>query len=590
MRRLVASWWPYFAWWLVWGLCTPLWADDAAGTHDATSARFLPPRDSSALTETHAPQGIRPPQTEIDQGVPGVPGTVRQPGQTVDWKLSLTDARRIALSNNKDIAYVRYMPMEAEARVEAENAAFDMVFELGGTWNKSDRQVASEIQSQGSTLEAVVNEKFGPGPRLPDTIALSKPLHTGGTFRVSQGAVYDRFSPAGDFLLVNPSWFSSTNFTLEQPLFRGRGLKINRVGIRIAQANRRQSIQTFRATVQAQLRDVELAYWQLHYAHRDLATRQEAVAYARTMWENEKQRLALGTSWKGDVAQAREQYEVFRIDANAAENQVLAAENQFRRVLGISGWDGRQVVVVDEATETEAHVDWPSAVASAMQNRPELRAQQEAVQAAKLELYRARNGLLPDVALVGNYSITGLDDDYDQSLNRLTEGRYSDWTLGFVYRQPIGRRPASAAVRRSQATLRRQGALLQKLEHEIQHELQGAYQDLAASWRTLALHGSRLAAATVQLKALTDRRREGDPQRRVSLDLLLRTYVSYTVAQLEEAWAVTRYNQTITQWEYAKGTILDHSSVVVAEEIPTPEPRGLHEDTAARAEGEVSGS
>ena len=461
MRRRVASWWPYFAWWLVWGFCTPLWAGDAAGTHDGTSARFLPPRysfplpetptpqgiDSFPLPETPTPQGIRPPQTEINQWVAGVPGTVRRPGQRVDWKLSLADARRIALSNNKDIAYVRYLPIEAEARVFAEHAAFDTVFEFGGTWHKFDRQVANEVESLGSAIDAVVNEKFGPGPASPDTIALSKRLHTGGTLRVSQGAVYDRFSPAGNFLLVNPSWFSSTNFTLEHPLFRGRGLKINRVGICIAQANRRQSIQTFRTTVQAQLRDVEVAYWQLYYAHRDLATRQEAVACARTMWENEKERLAIGTSWKGDVAQAREQYEVFRIDTNTAENQVLAAENQFRRVLGIPGWDGRQVVVVDEATEAEAHEDWPSAVASAMQNRPELRAQQEAVRAAKLELFRARNALLPDVALVGNYSITGLDDEFDQSVNRLTEGRYSDWTLGFVYRQPIGRRPASAAVR-----------------------------------------------------------------------------------------------------------------------------------------------
>ncbi len=534
MRRVVASWWPYCAWWLVLGLCTPLWAD------------------------------------EINQWVPGAPGTVRLPGQTVAWKLSLTDARRIALSNNKDITYVRYLPMEAEARVAAENAAFDTVFEFGGTWNKFDRQVASEIQSQGSTFESIINEKFGPGPRLPDTIALSKPLHTGGTFRVSQGAAYDRYSPAGDFLLVNPAWFSSTNFTLEHPLFRGRGLKINRVGICIAQANRRQSIQTFRATIQAQLRDVELSYWQLYYAHRDLATRQEAVTYARTMWENEKERLALGAGTIEDVAQAREQYEEFRIDTNAAENQVLAAENQFRRVLGIPGWDGRQVVVVDEATGTEVHVDWQSAVASAMQNRPELHAQRAAVRSAQLELFRARNGLLPDVALVANYSITGLDDEFDKSVNRLTEGRYSDWTLGFVYRQPLGRRPASAAVRRSRATLCRQGALMQKLEHEIRHELQGSYQQLAAAGRALAMYRSRLEAATTQLNARGELYRLG----KMSLDLFLRAHVTYTDAEREQILGLVRYNQAITQWEYAKGTILDHSSVVVAEEIPAPEPRG----------------
>ncbi len=570
MRRLVDSWWPYFVWSLVVGLCAPLWANDPSGTHGTSSADFLPPGGSFLLMEAPIPQGIRPPQAETNQWVPGVPGTVQQPGQTVEWKLSLADARRMALSHNKDIAYVRYQPMEARAEVAAQTAAFDLVFEFGGTWDQFDRQVANEVQSFGSTANAVVNDKFGPGQGRPDTIALSKPLETGGNFRLSQGEYYDRSMPAGDFLLVNPSWFSSTNFTLEHPLFRGRGPKITRVGICIAQANRRQSVHTFQATVQVQLRDVEIAYWQLYYTHQDLATHQKAVAYALDMWEKEKERLGLGAGTIEDVAQAREQYEVFRLDANTAENQVLSAENQFRRVLGIPGWDGRQVVVADKPTEAEVHVDWQSALASAMQNRPELHAQREAVRSAQLELFRARNGLLPDVALVANYSITGLDDRFDQSLNRLTENKYNDWTLGFVYRQPIGRRPASAVVRRSQATLCRQGALLQKLEHEIQHELQRSYQELAAAGRALALYRSRLEAATVQLNAREELYRQG----KMSLDLFLRAHVTYSEAERDEILGVARYNQTITQWEYAKGTILDHSSVVLAEEVPTPEPDG----------------
>ena len=42
-------------------------------------------------------------------------------------------------------------------------------------------------------------------------------------------------------------------------------------------------------------------------------------------------------------------------------------------------------------------------------------------------------------------------------------------------------------------------------------------------------------------------------------------------AQREEVLGVVRYNQAITRWEYAKGTILDRSNVVLAEEIPPPE-------------------
>ncbi len=403
---------------------------------------------------------------------------------------------------------------------------------------------------------------------MPDTIALTKPLQTGGSFRISQGAAYDRISPAGSSVLVNPAWRSSTNFTLEQPLLRNRGLKVNRLGICIAQTNRRQSIHAFRATIQGQLRDVELAYWELYYADQDFSSRRKAVQYAWATWDKEKQKLRLGEGSIPDVAQAREQYEKFRIESNMAENAVLHAEGQLRRVLGIPGWDGRRVVIADQPLRVELTTDWHSAMAQALGNRPELRARREAVRAARMALSRARNGLLPDVAFVGRYSITGLDDQYDQSLNRLTEGDHGEWTLGFVYQQSIGRRPAGAAVRRVEAILGRQRGLLQKAEHEIVHELQAAYQELAAAGRALDLYQGRLEAAAVQLNAREELYRLGE----MSVDLLLRAQATYTEAQREDALGVVRYNQAIAKWEYAKGSILNRGHVVLAEEIPTPRP------------------
>ncbi len=91
------------------------------------------------------------------------PNTVVTPGMAAPaaWKLTLADARRIAFSNNKDIAYVRYLPIEAVALIDSEEAVFDTVLEFGGTWNKYDRQMANEVESLGSISATTVNDKYG---------------------------------------------------------------------------------------------------------------------------------------------------------------------------------------------------------------------------------------------------------------------------------------------------------------------------------------------------------------------------------------------------------------------------------------------
>lgn len=537
----------------------------AANSHLTTNEDFSSqktPPSSLPVTEQN--------RQEISHAPSAIPSS---PGNR-PWSLTLIEARRIAMKNNKEIAYVRYLPLEKDATIESEDAIFDTVFEFGGTWNRYDRQVSNVVESLGSIYSSTTNNMFNNAPDLPDTIALSKRLRTGGTFRVSQGANYDMVNPVGNFVLVNPYWFSSTNFTLEHPLLQGRGVDVNRLGICIAQANCQESTHKFQATVHSQLRTVELAYWQLYYAYEDLASRRTAVIYSLKTWEKEKEKLQLGEGCIPDVAQARQQYEKFRIKCNTAEKNVLVEETSLRRLLGIPGYDGRRILVADKPTKVELVVNWDSAVDEAMKNRPELGAQRKALQATRFELSRAQNGLLPDVKLVAGYSMTGLDDNYGQSIRWLVDGNYNDWTLGFVYRKPIGNRPAKAAARQAKAAVGREYALLQRKQHDVRLELQAVYQELISEWRALPLYRARLDASAIELSSRQELYSMGE----VSVDLYLRTQADYTESERELALGITRYNQAIAKWEFTKGTIMQHCQVFLPEKVPLPQGTPLPKD------------
>ena len=308
-------------------------------------------------------------------------------------------------------------------------------------------------------------------------------------------------------------------------------------------------------------------YWELYYAYQNLKARQEALEQALATWEKEKEKLKIGEGTIPDVAQAQEQRDTFQIELTIAENEVLAAENHLRTLMGLPGWDGRRIVALDAPTRAALPVDWNTAVAQSLSRRPELLAQQMAVRAAELEYSQAQNNLLPEVNFVANYTIIGLDNQFDQSINQMLNNKYGNWTMGFSYEQPIGRRPARAAVRQARAVLSRQQALARKRQNTILHELQAAYQGLIAAQQTLKQYQQRLETARIQLDAREEFYRLGE----MSVDLLVRAQAAYVTAQREEVLGVVRYNQAITRWEYAKGTILDRSNVVLAEEIPPPE-------------------
>ncbi len=526
---------------------------------ESRSASYNPRRASEPPT----------PPFPVFRGILEPPGTVRDPKQTSDWPLTLAQARRIALKNNKSIAFVKYGPREADAAILAEESVFDTILQYGGTWQRKDHEVANEVQSFGSTANYLTNNEFGPSPDSPANVGLTKFLETGGEFRALYSTDYHDVFPIGDFVLLNPYWYSKLTFSLEHSLFRGRGLKINRAKIDITQAGYKEASYLFLATVQEQLRDVELAYWELYYAHRNHKAWQEAANHGLETWKKEKLKLKLGEGTIPDVAQAREQYDTFLIDLTTSRNKVFSAENDLRNVLGIPGWDGERIVPLEAPTRVALPIEWASAVQEAMQRRPELLAQKMTIRMAELEYYRANNGLLPNVRFVADYTMVGLDNQYDQSLGAMVVEGWADWRLGFVYEQPIGRRPATALVRQAQATLCRQRAIAKKQEHVILHALQAAYQEVAAAQHTLAQYQRRLRAAAVQLKSREEFYRLGE----MSVDLMLRTQASYTKAEREEVLGVIRYNQALVNWEYAKGSIMDRAHVVVTNEATGPRNR-----------------
>lgn len=522
------------------------------------------------------------------------PRTVVDPAEKKKWNLTLEETKQIALRNNKQVLVFSMQPGQAGAVIDSRLAEFDAYISVGGEWGRANTPLTSSVAVVGSGISSLVTDTFGsssaggnqftglttagyglnattggatqdlpfslPGQNL---FELVKKNATGGTTRLTYGLGYNRQSRVGLFTLVNPAWTSVATASVQQPLLQSAGVEFNRAATQIARANYDQSIRVFEQAVQTMLRDVESAYWQLGFTYYDLYSREVGLEQALATWRKVRAEVEVGRSAIPDLAQAREQFEFFRADRLNALTRVLQAERNLRLAMGIPPEDDRQIVPADPPVLAEYVPDWDTGSVECVSLRPEIVAQTFAVRAAELELFRQKNGLMPDLTASGNWSLTGLDNQFDQSIDRLTDGDFASWMMGLRYARQVGERAAHARVRASQMTLDREKKELDNLRHVAIHELTDAYRNVQANYRLINIQGERRRAAATQVQARGEQYRTGQ----TTLDELLDAQTFLADAIRDEGLAIAQYNQSLIQWEFSKGTILLHDSVNIAESI-----------------------
>ncbi len=135
-----------------------------------------------------------------------------------------------------------------------------------------------------------------------------------------------------------------------------RGTKVQFV---LARANGDTTLANFQSGVRAMLSDVERAYWDLYYNYRNLsavqAGRDSALATWRKICALQQQGLKGGEA--ENEKQAREQYFLFRAQAENTLGLLYTAESRLRYLMGVMPTDGRLIRPTDQPTTAEVRFD-----------------------------------------------------------------------------------------------------------------------------------------------------------------------------------------------------------------------------------------
>lgn len=549
------------------------------------------------------------------------------------WDLTLQEAIHYGLTNSKilndlggtvlrnpDIVPSNMMAgiVQTDPRFGIEGAlsAFDTRFNFSNNLENNDQALNNLFLSGGNNGRTFTQQLNTMRSELV------KQTVTGGQFAVRNVSIYDKNSAPSN--LFPSSWTTYYEAEARQSLLQGGGVDFNRIagpngqpgyynGVKIARLRADITQAEFEVALRDYLSNIENAYWDLHFAYRELAGKVDLRDLALEVYGLYKSRIdtGVGTDPKYRLAQVREQYYRFqedvqntltgrRIELTRTNNGtipgtfrtgsgVYLAERRMRLLLGVPTSDARLIRPTDEATAVETILDWEVVKAEALQRRPELHRQKFTIKKAEMELVASRNYLKPRLDVVGRYRVRGFGQDllnygnnnystdpstrFNNAYGDLMTGQFQESQVGLEFSMPLGFRQGHAAVAQAELRLARERAMLFEQERQVVHDVGNAVADVTRTHAVVKTAWERRNAASEYLEGLTQKIRSQtlDAMGSTQLEQWLEAQRRFAESDTQYHLALCDHQIALKNVNYEKGSLLDYCNILPVDGIAKAE-------------------
>jgi outer membrane protein len=375
--------------------------------------------------------------------------------------LTAQDSIALVLENNTDIEVARYGPIAAVwelQRAEAgetlpallssasqvgavaagqgvsgsEAAAGVTPAQTSSTFSRSANVTFSPIGPVVQSLDPVFQEStvlsHTTQPQSNDTLSLTSALIS--TTRVSTGVLQQGFLSGGSISLtysdhylkenaasdiVNPSVAPSLALSFQHNLLRGFGVAVNSRYINVAKINLRISDLTFKSQVINAVSQTLRLYYGLVADYEDVKAKQNALGLARTLYEDNKKQLQVGSLTQLDVTFAESQVAAAERDLLVSQTALEQEEIQLKNLISRTGSADPglkevRILPIDGIAlpQNDDLPPLPTLVQQALHNRADLAIAKAGIEAAGVLALGTKNGILPALKVFGGETDAGL--------------------------------------------------------------------------------------------------------------------------------------------------------------------------------------
>jgi outer membrane protein TolC len=450
-----------------------------------------------------------------DSNVP--PAVAQETAAAEALQLTLDEAVKLALENNRELIVQRIEPNVSAARVAQAASAYLPTFSSSFLQN-------SQVEPPTSFFvgtSGVDTDTFS------STLALSQRLPwLGGSYAVAWDGA--RTATASPFTNFNPALNSRLNLAFSQPLLRDRAIDDVRHQLIVSRRNQDSSEARLRETVARTVNGVKRAYWDLVAATASLAVQRQTLALAEELVRQDKARVDAGQMPELDLLAAQADMTQRQEAVTVAEVTLNQAEDHLRTLIldpSKSSFWTTKIVASQPAPVADTLPDIERAVRQALDVRQDLRR-------ARLDLDNARtstkffaNQRLPDLRLEANYQAVGLagtrllrtgavfpgtvvgrdSTSFADALGQVFTRDFPAWSVGVSFSYPIGRSYEEAGLARARLQETQARTRVESMEMQIVREIR------QAGWR-LGMNVKRMQTSRAA-RELAQRRLDAEQKR-----------------------------------------------------------------------------
>jgi len=494
---------------------------------------------------------------------------VRLKDYVVDGKLvlSLKNYLDLVLANNTDIAIQRLSIEVPKNAIQRAFSIFDPTVTSNFNATRSNQPAINQLQGASvvSQLNQPLNTRFQ--QLLPTSTTVFTQLN------------WSKLSTNDQFAIYNPAYTTTWQMGFTQPLWRGRGPYITKIGITIARAAKRQQDYNVRDAIMRLLVTAEQAYWDVVSARENLKVNQEALKLAEAALERTNREIELGATSELERFQPEQNAATARINVTRTEYQLRAFEDALRRQIGADlDPDVRDlpIVLTEDVTKLPEPVlyDREQLVRTALENRPDIKAQKIALDVNDLQIKNALNSIKPLFNLTGSYQTFGrggpgytriggapvfVPGNAWDAWSMMFGFNYNTFSFGLQLQLPLRDRAGSANLADAVVNKRLAALRERSLEQQIRQEVLNAITNVESS-----REGVRLAQIAVDY---AQKRVEADQKRYdlgvINIFFLLSAQNDLATAQSNLVNQTVNYRRNLLILQQRLGTLFDDRGIVI---------------------------
>jgi outer membrane protein TolC len=485
--------------------------------------------------------------------------------------ISLDNAIGMALLKNPDLAVAASNVHVATYQVQEAKGVNDVRFFVEPSVKHDTNPAINPFFSGGTDFQPIVQNY------QTHQAGVEGQLETGTQYNlnVSQTKVDDN-TYINSF---NPYYYGSFNVSITQPLLKGFLMNDDKRQIQLSVVNADASQASTLASVSTTIASVEDAYWDLVAAWRNVAIQEDALRTSVLQQQSNVRQAKHGAAAPIDAVESSTQVAVYQQNVFSALQTVSQLQNELKSLVvsdpGDPIWQAN-LVPTSSVPELPPNPSVEALLATALQNRPEVRQALDAQKQADVNLAYAKNQKLPQADLQVQYNGNGFAGHalpplggvfgmatpppyyvggYGQAFANTS--RFATIDAAVQVSLPVGNNTAKGAV--GVANEQEHQAAVQKLntDQRIQYEVRNAVQNYEASLaRLFAARQAREAAA--QVLASEERKfRNGES----TTFLVNQRQIEFVQDQGLELSAQTDLNKAVVELQRVDGSILSQNGV-----------------------------